>query len=117
MPDLCPCSFRMGLIIPETQDGRVLFFLPWEGSTICGTTDAVSDITMTPVATIEDIDFILQESNKYSRPASHRPMLPALTPWMCVWVWARPQCAQEGRAAEGCASCLVWVAAACESGG
>ena len=56
-------SCSMGLIVPETKDGRVLFFLPWEGSTICGTTDAVSDLTMTPKATLQDIEFILAESN------------------------------------------------------
>jgi glycerol-3-phosphate dehydrogenase len=41
LPDhFSPAS--MGLIVPKTRDGRVLFFLPWEGSTICGTTDAPS---------------------------------------------------------------------------
>merc|ERR1712100_377203 len=30
----------MGLIVPKTKDGRVLFFLPWEGCTIAGTTDS-----------------------------------------------------------------------------
>jgi hypothetical protein len=27
---------NMGLFIPKTKDGRVLFFLPWEGATIAG---------------------------------------------------------------------------------
>lgn len=26
---------NMGLIIPKTRDGRVLFFLPWEGEYKC----------------------------------------------------------------------------------
>lgn len=38
----------MGLIIPETSDGRVIFLLPWEGSTVVGTTDAPSPITSLP---------------------------------------------------------------------
>lgn len=29
---------NMGLLDPATSDGRVIFFLPWEGSTIAGTT-------------------------------------------------------------------------------
>jgi glycerol-3-phosphate dehydrogenase len=31
----------MGLIDPSTSDGRVIFFLPWEGNTIVGTTGLV----------------------------------------------------------------------------
>lgn len=56
---------NMGLIVPKTRDGRVLFFLPWEGMTICGTTDSPSDITMTPAPTDEDVKFIIEESNRY----------------------------------------------------
>lgn len=29
---------NMGLIDPQTSDGRVIFFIPWEGSVIAGTT-------------------------------------------------------------------------------
>ena len=50
----------MGLIVPKTKDGRVLFFLPWEGCTIAGTTDSKSPITMTPQATSKEVNFILQ---------------------------------------------------------
>ena len=28
-----------GLLIPKTRDGRILFMLPWEGSTVVGTTE------------------------------------------------------------------------------
>lgn len=56
---------RMGLIVPETKDGRVLFFLPWEGSTICGTTDSASELTMLPKPTEEEVHFILEESNRF----------------------------------------------------
>jgi glycerol-3-phosphate dehydrogenase len=58
---------RMGLIVPKTSDGRVLFFLPWEGGTISGTTDTESELTMEPRATDRDVGFILQEANKYLR--------------------------------------------------
>jgi len=33
-----------GLLIPETEDGRVLFLLPWQGHTLIGTTDNPADI-------------------------------------------------------------------------
>lgn len=29
---------QMGLIDPASSDGRAIFFLPWEGNTIAGTT-------------------------------------------------------------------------------
>lgn len=59
----------MGLIVPETSDGRVLFFLPWEGGTLCGTTDSKSTLTMLPRPTLDEIDFILSESSRYlNRP-------------------------------------------------
>lgn len=29
----------VGLLIPKTKDGRVLFLLPWEGHALLGTTD------------------------------------------------------------------------------
>lgn len=56
---------QMGLIVPETSDGRVLFFLPWEGGTLCGTTDGKSDLTMLPRPTMDEVDFILNESSRY----------------------------------------------------
>ena len=56
---------KMGLIIPKTSDGRVLFFLPWEGATISGTTDSSTEITMEPKPTNNEIGFILEEANKY----------------------------------------------------
>jgi glycerol-3-phosphate dehydrogenase len=56
---------KMGLIIPETEDGRVLFFLPWEGATVAGTTDSVGELTMEPTPTDEEVGFIVEEANKY----------------------------------------------------
>jgi glycerol-3-phosphate dehydrogenase len=56
---------NMGLIDPSTSDGRVLFFLPWEGNVISGTTDAPSELTFTPKAGEGEIEFILKEINGY----------------------------------------------------
>jgi len=68
----CPSS-SMGLIVPKTSDGRVLFFLPWSGATLVGTTDSKTDITMTPKPTTEEVDFILSECSKYlNRRVSHK---------------------------------------------
>lgn len=32
---------NMGLLDPATSDGRVIFFLPWQGNTIAGTTGKI----------------------------------------------------------------------------
>eukprot|EP00518_Triparma_eleuthera_P020377 CAMPEP_0197559176 /NCGR_PEP_ID=MMETSP1320-20131121/20706_1 /TAXON_ID=91990 /ORGANISM="Bolidomonas sp., Strain RCC2347" /LENGTH=624 /DNA_ID=CAMNT_0043120577 /DNA_START=65 /DNA_END=1936 /DNA_ORIENTATION=- len=56
---------KMGLIVPKTSDGRVLFFLPWEGATISGTTDSESELTMEPKPTDKEVGFILEEANNY----------------------------------------------------
>src|ERR1700761_603920 len=58
----------MGLIDPSTSDGRVIFFLPWQGNTIAGTTDSPCDIKQNPVAGEEEIDFILKEVGNYLQP-------------------------------------------------
>lgn len=59
---------NMGLIDPHTSDGRVIFFLPWQGNTIAGTTDAPCDITPNPVAGEHEIEWILNEVQNYLQP-------------------------------------------------
>ncbi|KAK2979268.1 hypothetical protein RJ640_021968 [Escallonia rubra] len=49
----------MGLIVPKTKDGRVVFMLPWLGRTVAGTTDSNTAITMLPEPHEDEIDFIL----------------------------------------------------------
>lgn len=59
---------NMGLIDPSTSDGRVIFFLPWQGNTIAGTTDAPTEITRQPQPSEKDIDWILKEIRGYLAP-------------------------------------------------
>ncbi|RPB05329.1 DAO-domain-containing protein [Choiromyces venosus 120613-1] len=59
---------RMGLIDPNTSDGRVIFFLPWQGNTIAGTTDAPTTITPHPLPREEEINWILNEIRRYLAP-------------------------------------------------
>lgn len=59
---------QMGLLDPNTSDGRVIFFLPWEGRTIAGTTDTSCSVTHKPAPTEDDIQFILQEVKNYLNP-------------------------------------------------
>lgn len=59
---------NMGLIDPKTSDGRVIFFLPWQGNTIAGTTDAPTSITPNPIPGEDEIDWILSEIRRYLAP-------------------------------------------------
>jgi len=54
-----------GLLIPQTEDGRVLFLLPWLGSTLIGTTDEPSAVVDDPQATEAEIEYILRHVRQY----------------------------------------------------
>ncbi|XP_039279443.1 glycerol-3-phosphate dehydrogenase, mitochondrial isoform X3 [Nilaparvata lugens] len=59
---------QMGLLDPETSDGRVIFFLPWQKQTIAGTTDLPCKVTHHPKPTEDEILFILTEVKNYLNP-------------------------------------------------
>ena len=54
-----------GLLIPETEDGRVLFLLPWQNATLVGTTDQAAGIEPHPRASEAEIEYILRHVRKY----------------------------------------------------
>ncbi len=56
---------HMGLVVPKTKDGRVVFMLPWLGHTVAGTTDSATTLTMRPEAHEEEIEFILDAISDY----------------------------------------------------
>ena len=58
----------MGLLDPATSDGRVIFFLPWQGNTIAGTTDAPAAVETEPRAAEEEIRWVLEEVRRYLSP-------------------------------------------------
>ena len=45
---------NMGLLDPNTSDGRVIFFLPWQKHTMAGTTDTPCEITDFPSPSTDD---------------------------------------------------------------
>lgn len=54
------------MMIPKTDDGRVLFAVPWHRKVIIGTTDTpVGGTPIEPKPLPEEIDFILHHANKY----------------------------------------------------
>ncbi|KAI8871346.1 DAO-domain-containing protein [Ramicandelaber brevisporus] len=59
---------NMGLIDPSTSDGRVIFFLPWQGNVVAGTTDSPTSLTFDPVPKESEIQWILDEVRHYLSP-------------------------------------------------
>ena len=55
----------IGLVDMNTSDGRFLFFLPWEGHVLVGTTDRKAVPTMRPIPLENEINWILTEASKY----------------------------------------------------
>jgi glycerol-3-phosphate dehydrogenase len=54
------------IMIPKTDDGRVLFAVPWHDKIVLGTTDTpVEEIREEPVPLKEEIDFILTHIGRY----------------------------------------------------
>lgn len=54
------------IMIPKTDDGRVLFLVPWHDKVVVGTTDTLLDEhSLEPTALEEEIEFILRTANKY----------------------------------------------------
>jgi glycerol-3-phosphate dehydrogenase len=73
------------MLVPKTQDGRVLFAVPWMGKTILGPTDTPrGDLPAEPVPFHEEIEFILGEAGRYLARAPRRADVRS------VWVGLRP---------------------------
>ncbi|GMT46133.1 MAG: glycerol-3-phosphate dehydrogenase [bacterium] len=54
------------IMIPKTDDGRVLFLVPWHDRVILGTTDTpVKEALLEPKALEEEIEFILKTAGRY----------------------------------------------------
>lgn len=61
------------IMIPKTEDGRVLFAVPWHNQVILGTTDTPGvDVSIEPRAQEEEIDFILNTAAVFLRKAPKR---------------------------------------------
>lgn len=64
---------KSAIMIPKTDDGRVLFAIPWYDKVVVGTTDTPIDtINLEPKALEEEISFILRTAGKYLVDAPQR---------------------------------------------
>lgn len=56
------------LLVPRTDDGRVLFAIPWHGSALIGTTEiAVTQAEDDPAPSRAEIEYIIATVNRYLR--------------------------------------------------
>ena len=53
------------LLIPKTEDGRVLFAVPWGGRLLVGTTDEEVSPDAELVVTKQDVEYLLRHLNQY----------------------------------------------------
>ena len=61
------------IMVPHTDDGRVLFVIPWHGHTLVGTTDTpMPRAELDPQPTEEEIDFILANAGRYLQRVPQR---------------------------------------------
>jgi glycerol-3-phosphate dehydrogenase len=73
------------IMVPRTDDGRILFVIPWHGAALVGTTDTpLEDISLEPRARAEEVAFLLSTAARYltrdPQPADVRS----------VWAGIRP---------------------------
>jgi len=60
-------------MVPHTDDGRVLFAIPWLDRVLVGTTDTPMDTpTLEPRALAEEVDFLLEHARRYMERDPHR---------------------------------------------
>ena len=80
------------ILVPHTDDGRVLFAVPWHDKIIIGTTDTpVSRVDIEPRAMPEEIEFILQQIGRYLQ------RVPRVEDIRSVFAGLRPLVKSSGR--------------------
>ena len=73
------------IMIPKTDDGRVLFAIPWYDKVVVGTTDTPVDVVNDePKALEEEVNFILNTASKYLTKK------PTRSDSLCIFAGLRP---------------------------
>jgi len=73
-----------GVTIPKTEDGRVLFILPWHGGCLVGTTDHPAPASDQPRPLGEEIDYLLRHLSR------HFDLNPTRADLLACWSGLRP---------------------------
>jgi glycerol-3-phosphate dehydrogenase len=87
---------QCALMIPATDDGRVLFVVPWHNHLLAGTTDTpLEEHTLEPRALKKEVDFILRNAGKYLKDAPERKDV------LSIYAGLRPLALPEGGETKG----------------
>lgn len=63
------------VVLPETDDGRVLFIIPWLGTAMVGTTDTRYEGSPEhPAATPDDVDYLMRHVMRYLDVPDFQPL-------------------------------------------
>ncbi|MGE3821881.1 MAG: glycerol-3-phosphate dehydrogenase/oxidase, partial [Isosphaeraceae bacterium] len=86
------------LMVPRTDDGRVLFAIPWRGRVLVGTTDTpVQEVSREPRPLPEELAFLLRHAGRYMVKD------PRIEDVRCTFAGLRPLFRPGGRATSGTA--------------
>ncbi len=68
---------QAALLVPSTDDGRILFAIPWHGHVLIGTTDVpVKEPSREPVTGAAEVDYLIKHVGRYLvRPVSRADIL------------------------------------------
>ena len=54
------------IMVPHTDDGRVLFAIPWHDRVVVGTTDTpIEEVALEPIPQPQEVDFLLEHAARY----------------------------------------------------
>lgn len=91
----------MGMVDMMTSRGSFLFFLPWEGYTLVGTTDVKTTTpTMHHEVPEDEIQFLINECEKYLNPNLHVRRCDVMSAWYGI----RPLCGDPNAVDQSSAS-------------
>lgn len=78
------------IMVPHTDDGRVLFAIPWLDRVVVGTTDTpLDEVGLEPRPFPEEVDFLLEHARRYMEEDPHREDV------LSVFAGLRPLVAEE----------------------
>jgi glycerol-3-phosphate dehydrogenase len=79
------------VLVPKTDDGRVLFAIPWHGHALIGTTDTpVDSAGFEPSPSAGEVDYLLDHAGRYLSPR------PSLADVLATFAGLRPLIATGG---------------------
>ena len=56
---------NVSLLVPKTEDGRVIFAIPWQGRLLVGTTDDAVTVDAPMTVTRDEVEYLLRQLNPY----------------------------------------------------